>query len=96
MKLLHSKTSSSPISERPLLDERSPVSFKLSVPEAAAFLGCSKSFLDKKRLDGSGPLFMKVGRKILYDRSDLEEWVTSTKRRRTIDWGQIHASILAR
>jgi hypothetical protein len=32
---------------------------KISVREAAAYLGISKSFVDKKRLDGTGPIYMK-------------------------------------
>jgi len=53
------------------------------VGEAAAFLRCSKSFLNKKRLDGSGPPFIKLGKKILYDQKDLELWAASKKRQRT-------------
>jgi hypothetical protein len=45
---------------------------KLSVREAASHLGVSKSFLDKKRLSGDGPAFLKLGRRVLYEKSDLE------------------------
>jgi hypothetical protein len=40
---------------------------KLNVSEAATSLGVSKSWLDKKRLDGGGPEYHKFGRRVLYD-----------------------------
>jgi hypothetical protein len=78
----HSSISST-ISERPSLDEQSQPSPKLLVGEAAQFLRCSASFLNKKRVTGGGPPFIKLGKKVLYDRQDLENWLRSTKRRRT-------------
>ena len=56
---------------------------KLPVREAAAFLGVSKSYFDKKRLDGGGPAYLKLGRRVLYDLADLEIWAASRKRRHT-------------
>jgi predicted DNA-binding transcriptional regulator AlpA len=56
---------------------------KISVREAAAYLGISKSFLDKKRLDGTGPIYVKIGRSVAYDLGDLEIWVVGQKRRHT-------------
>jgi hypothetical protein len=46
---------------------------KLSVREAAQYLGLSKSLLDKKRLDGTGAVYLKLGRRVLYDIEDLEK-----------------------
>ena len=45
---------------------------KLSVREAASFLGVSKSFLDKLRHYGSGPHYLKLGRRVVYDIRDIE------------------------
>jgi hypothetical protein len=56
---------------------------KLSVHEAAAHLGVSKSFLDKSRLDGSGPPYLKFGRRVVYDVADLELFAAGSKRRHT-------------
>jgi hypothetical protein len=81
MKSLPSSFPSGPHS--PLGDDAAPPSTKMLVAEAAAFLRCSKSFLNKKRLDGSGPPFIKLGKKILYDQKDLELWTASKKRQRT-------------
>lgn len=63
---------------RPALSER-----KFSVPEAAAHLGISKSFLDKARTAGTGPHFLKLGRRVVYDRKDLESWASGNRRRHT-------------
>jgi predicted DNA-binding transcriptional regulator AlpA len=53
---------------------------KLSVKEAARHLGISKSLLDKLRMLGRGPQFIKIGSRVLYDIDDLESWVRSHKR----------------
>ena len=41
----------------------------MTVKETAVYLRVSKSFLDKARLTGDGPAFLRIGRKILYRRS---------------------------
>jgi hypothetical protein len=56
---------------------------KLSVLEAAAHLNVSKSWLDKRRLDGLGPPYIKIGRRVCYDLADLELFVTRLKRHHT-------------
>jgi predicted DNA-binding transcriptional regulator AlpA len=61
----------------------SPYDRKLSVREAANFLHISKSFLDKRRMDGAGPTYVKMGRRVIYDVEDLEIWARENKRRHT-------------
>jgi excisionase family DNA binding protein len=56
---------------------------KLSVQEAARFLGLSVSTLNKMRLDGSGPPFLKLGRRVLYDIQTLDAWATERTRKST-------------
>jgi predicted DNA-binding transcriptional regulator AlpA len=57
---------------------------KLTVREAAAHLKLSKSFLDKLRLTGNGPAYLKLGTKrVVYDLQDLEAWVARCRRRHT-------------
>jgi predicted DNA-binding transcriptional regulator AlpA len=56
---------------------------KLSVREAAAYLNVSKSWLYKRRLDGQGPIYAKMSRRVTYDLADLESFVASMKRRHT-------------
>ena len=48
----------------------------LRTEEAAAYVGLSASTLEKKRLSGTGPRFVKLGgRAIGYDRADLDTWL---------------------
>ena len=42
---------------------------------AAEYCGLSKSFLDKRRVAGDGPLFLKFGRAVRYRREDLDHWM---------------------
>jgi excisionase family DNA binding protein len=60
----------------------------LTVKEAARFLKCSKSFLDKRRCSGGGPSFTRAGRKILYRRVDLEAWTRQNRFENTSQYGQ--------
>jgi predicted DNA-binding transcriptional regulator AlpA len=56
---------------------------KLRVPEAATFCGCSISKLNKHRVTGDGPPFIRCGRLVSYDIHDLEAWLAQGKRRST-------------
>jgi predicted DNA-binding transcriptional regulator AlpA len=58
---------------------------KLSTLEAAALLGVSKAFLDKLRIYGGGPVFLKIGRRVLYDPRDVEAWASARRRTNTSD-----------
>ena len=49
----------------------------LTVREAASFAKLSKSTLDKARVAGRGPPFVKVGNAVRYRRADLEDWLDS-------------------
>jgi predicted DNA-binding transcriptional regulator AlpA len=56
---------------------------KLPTPEAAAYLGLGKSTLDKLRLTGGGPVFIKIGKRVVYDPADLDAWFAAHKRTST-------------
>ena len=45
-----------------------------AVAEAARYLGLSRSCLNKWRCYGTGPRFCKLGRRVVYRKSDLEKW----------------------
>jgi predicted DNA-binding transcriptional regulator AlpA len=53
----------------------------LTVREASAHLKLSKSFLDKLRLTGGGPAYLKLGaRRVVYDRAELDAWASKGRR----------------
>ncbi|MBN8605719.1 MAG: helix-turn-helix domain-containing protein [Caulobacterales bacterium] len=60
---------------------------RLNVEEAAAYVGMSKSWLNKSRMrEGAGPTFLKVGkRRVVYDIADLDEWLAGSRRKSTLD-----------
>ena len=65
------KESSLGISSRP----------KLRAPEAAEYLGVSASYLNKTRVYGRGPTYIKLpGGTILYDPDDLDRWLAAFRR----------------
>ena len=52
---------------------------RMRTKEAANYLAMAKSTLEKKRLTGHGPKFIKMGRSVVYDVHDLDEWAESQK-----------------
>jgi predicted DNA-binding transcriptional regulator AlpA len=52
----------------------------LTPRDAARILGCSISWLAKRRLDGGGPRFVKVGRSVRYLESALREYIKARTR----------------
>jgi hypothetical protein len=46
----------------------------LTNDEAAAFLKLSPRTLEKQRVNGTGPLFRKFGRRVVYAVEDLQAW----------------------
>ncbi len=60
----------------------------LGTAEAADYIGLAVQTLAKMRVSGESPPFYKLGRQVLYDRSDLDEWVSARKRRSTSDSGR--------
>ena len=48
----------------------------LRTPEAAKYLGLSSSTLEKQRLAGAGPRFLRLGKRAVgYDLHDLDTWL---------------------
>ena len=52
---------------------------------AARFVGLSESTLAKLRLNGNGPIYCKLGRRVVYRPADLEQWLQSRTTRDTSD-----------
>ena len=59
----------------------------LSVKEAATRVGLSASTLNKMRIYGGGPRFIKLRRRVVYDEADLQQWLLSHRRHSTSDVG---------
>lgn len=57
----------------------------LSAELAARFVGLSESTLAKLRLNGNGPIYCKLGRRVVYRPADLEQWLQSRTTRDTSD-----------
>jgi hypothetical protein len=51
----------------------------LSVIQAATYTSLSKSSLDKLRVYGGGPIYIKAGARVVYDRMDLDTWLIGKK-----------------
>lgn len=51
----------------------------LNTREAAYWTGLSRSSIEKLRLRGDGPPFIKLGSRVLYDPADLAAWTASCR-----------------
>lgn len=56
---------------------------KLRTRATAAYTGFAESTLEKLRVHGGGPLYIRVGRVVVYDPDDLDIWLEAHKRRST-------------
>jgi predicted DNA-binding transcriptional regulator AlpA len=63
----------------------SEMSKVITATAAAKFVGLSESTLAKLRLNGNGPTYCKLGRRVVYRPADLEAWLQSRTARDTTD-----------
>ena len=59
----------------------------LNTRQAADHLGLSTRTLDRFRVSGDGPVFLKFGGRVRYLREDLDAWARSRRRKSTSDDG---------
>lgn len=60
----------------------------LRTPDAAVHLGLSARTLEKHRCYGTGPIFRKLGGRIVYAIADLDAWAELGARNSTSDPGR--------
>ena len=63
----------------------------ISAKVAARYVGLAESTLAKLRLNGNGPVYCKLGRRVVYRPADLEQWLQS---RTTCDTSDADARFL--
>ena len=59
----------------------------INTARAAHYLGLSPRTLEKLRVTGGGPIFVKMGRRVSYCIQDLDAWVDAHRRNSTSDQG---------
>nr|WP_303831123.1 helix-turn-helix domain-containing protein [Asticcacaulis taihuensis] len=57
----------------------------LRTPEAARFLGLSDRTLEKHRIFGTGPMYQKLGGRVVYRIKDLTAWANTGRRKSTTE-----------
>lgn len=56
---------------------------KLRTKAAAAYCGSTESTFNKLRLTGDGPVYITIGRTVVYDPDDLDAWLAALRRKST-------------
>lgn len=59
----------------------------LTQEDAAGLLRLSPRTLERFRVEGRGPRYLKFGRRVMYRRSDLDTWAQAQVRTSTSDRG---------
>lgn len=59
---------------------------RLRTSAAANYCGLSKSTFDKYRLTGEGAVFIKIGRSVIYDTADLDNWLEARRKKSTSEY----------
>ena len=59
----------------------------MTTDEAAEYVRLSARTLERYRVTGEGPKYLKLGRRVLYQRSELDTWLENKIRRSTSDPG---------
>lgn len=65
----------------------------LSTRRSAELMGVSPDWLKYARTRGSGPRFVKIGSRVLYDPADLTAFIDASKRRSTADGPAARAQV---
>lgn len=52
----------------------------LTTTQAAAHIGKSASWLNKSRMTGNGPTYLKLGGSVRYTAADLDAWLAGQRR----------------
>jgi predicted DNA-binding transcriptional regulator AlpA len=58
---------------------------RLTVKDAAIYVGLSRATLDIWRGKGRGPRYIKLGSRVVYDTGDLDRWLEQHKQSSTSD-----------
>ncbi|PLU02965.1 helix-turn-helix transcriptional regulator [Sinorhizobium medicae] len=56
---------------------------RLRTRDAAKYVGLAKSTLDKFRIEGGGPVYLKLGKAVVYEVADLDAWCAASRRAHT-------------
>ena len=59
----------------------------LNSQQVAQLLGLAANTLAKWRLSGIGPRYSKLGRRVVYQRSEIDEWLAGNRYRSTSEYG---------
>lgn len=73
--------------EQPPVSNRPAMCRFLRTAEAGAYLGLSPRTLEKHRVYGTGPVYRKLGNRVVYAIEELDAWATIGTRRSTSDPG---------
>lgn len=67
----------------------------LSEKMASDYLGLSDKTLQRHRINGTGPQYIKAGGRVLYDIMDCDEWMESQKVFSTSAYAQVEPQALS-
>jgi len=67
--------------------QKTPTDTVLDVKAAAKGLGLSKPHLDRLRITGGGPKFVKLGRRVVYRIAEVPDWLMAWLKPQQVERG---------
>lgn len=64
---------------RTVVASHAPASDLLTTDEACRYLRLSRPTLERRRLNGEEPAFIRLGRRIYYRLADLDSWLAKSR-----------------
>ncbi len=77
----------SQVGATPSLTDSNPVF--MDQRQTAALLNLSERSLERFRLEGTGPAYCKLGRRVMYARADVLSWAEARRRTSTSERGAV-------
>lgn len=56
----------------------------LTSKEFATMIQISENAAAKMRMEGTGPVFIKIGRRVMYHPDDISAWIDANRQTRTV------------
>lgn len=61
-------------------------------PQLPSYIGIARQTLDRWRVEGKGPAYIKLGGRVFYRAGDVRAWIEGQRRSSTSDIGGGHAA----
>jgi len=66
-----------------MAEERPPAPRYMNQHETAVYTRTSERTLERMRVRGGGPAYSRIGRRVVYDRAAVDQWIAANRHANT-------------